>query len=53
MASQIHRVVPDAHNVYSPYLITAIQQEVAPTPPSSSHVQATQARVDLVARLTV
>jgi hypothetical protein len=53
MKSQIHRVVKDAHNVNSPYVITAIQHEVAATPPSSSHMEAPQARLDLVARLTV
>ena len=41
MKSQIHCVVKDAHNVNSPYVITAIQHEVAATPPFSSHVQAT------------
>jgi hypothetical protein len=53
MTSQIHRVVQDAHNVNSPYLITAIQNEVAATPPLSSHVEATQTRLDLVARRTI
>jgi hypothetical protein len=53
MASLIHRVVQDPQNVNGPYLITAIQHEVAATPPSPSHVEAPQARLDLVARLAV
>ena len=53
MTSLIHRVVQDPHNVNSPYVISAIQHEVATTPPSSSHVEASQARLDLIARPTV
>jgi hypothetical protein len=53
MTSQIHRVVQDPHDVNSRCLIAAIQHEVAATPPSSSHMEATQARLDLVARPTV
>jgi len=52
-ASQIHRLVQDPHNFNSRYVITEMQHEVVATPPSSSHVEATQARLDLVARCTV
>jgi hypothetical protein len=53
MTRQIHRVVQEPHAVDGPYLNTAIQHEAAATLPSSSHEQATQARLDLVARRTV
>jgi hypothetical protein len=53
MTSQIHRVVQDSHNVNSAYLIASIQHEVAATPPLSSDVDATQTRLDLVARHTI
>lgn len=53
MTIQIHRIVQDAHNFNSPYVITAIQHEVAATPALSRHVQATQTSVDLVPRRTV
>jgi hypothetical protein len=52
MTSQIHRIVQDPHNVNGLYLITAIQHDVPATPPLSSHVEAPQARLDLVARRT-
>ena len=43
----------DSHNVNSAYLIAAIPHELAATPPVSSDVAATQARLDLIARPTV